>query len=181
MSSKIENKDEKFVCDVSKRDFMVLTASGVAAIGAASAVWPLVDSLNPSADVLAMSKIDVDLSQIAPGQALTVKWQGKPIFIKNRTKEEVEEARAVKPSELKDPEDDDQRVKKGYENWLVTIGICTHLGCVPIGNQGEYKGWFCPCHGSHYDSSGRIRKGPAPSNLEVPPYEFISDTKIRIG
>ena len=110
-----------------------------------------------------------------------MQWRGKPVFIKNRTAEEVAEANNVKASDLIDPETDEMRVKKGYENWLVTIGICTHLGCVPLEGQGEYKGWFCPCHGSVYDTSGRVRRGPAPLNLEVPPYEFISDTKIKIG
>ena len=164
-----------------RRDFMVLAASSVAAVGSACAMWPMVDSLNPAADTLAMSSIEVDLSNIAPGQTLTVKWRGKPIFIRNRTEAEVKEAEAVPMSELKDPEDDSARVKPGHSNWLVMIGICTHLGCVPIGGQGDYDGWFCPCHGSQYDGSGRIRKGPAPKNLEIPQYAFISDTKIKIG
>ncbi|XVN41238.1 MAG: ubiquinol-cytochrome c reductase iron-sulfur subunit [Rickettsia endosymbiont of Argas persicus] len=165
----------------SRRDFMVLTASSIAAVGAACTLWPLIDSLNPSADVLALSSIEVDLSNIAVGQTVTVKWQGKPVFITNRTPEKIAEARAVKMSELIDPEEDQARVKPGHDNWLVTIGICTHLGCVPLANQGDYDGWFCPCHGSQYDSSGRVRRGPAPLNLAVPPYTFISDKKIRIG
>lgn len=164
-----------------RRDFMTLTASGVAAVGAACAAWPLVDALNPSADVLAMSSIEVDISSIQPGHTMTVKWRGKPVFIRNRTAEEIKEAESAPMSDLKDPQADSARVKKGRENWLVTIGICTHLGCVPLTGKGEYEGWFCPCHGSDYDTSGRIRKGPAPLNLEVPPYEFISDTKIKIG
>lgn len=164
-----------------RRDFMVLTASSMAAIGGACAVWPLLDSLNPSQDVLAVSSIEVDISHIQPGQSMTVKWRGKPIFIRHRTDKEIEEAKSVKISELRDPEEDSARVLPGKEQWLVMIGICTHLGCVPIGGQGEYDGWLCPCHGSHYDSSGRIRKGPAPTNLEVPQYEFLSDTKIKIG
>lgn len=164
-----------------RRDFITLTASSMVAVGAACAAWPLVDSLNPSADVLAMSSIEVDLSQIQPGQTITVKWQGKPIFITNRTQEKIDEARDVKISELIDPELDQDRVKTGHDQWLITIGICTHLGCVPLANQGDYDGWFCPCHGSQYDSSGRVRKGPAPLNLAIPPYEFISDTKIKIG
>lgn len=166
---------------VTRRDFMVLTAGSMAAVGAACAAWPLVDSLNPSADVLALSSIEVDLSNIAPGQTHTVKWRGKPVFITNRTEKKIEEAKEAKLSDLPDPEPDEDRVKKGHEQWLVVIGVCTHLGCVPLANQGEYDGWFCPCHGSHYDSSGRIRKGPAPQNLHIPPYEFLSDTKIRIG
>jgi ubiquinol-cytochrome c reductase iron-sulfur subunit len=175
-----DNNEEK-PKDESRRDFVTVTAGSVAAVGAACSLWPLVDSLNPSADVLALASIEVDISSIQPGQSMTVKWRGKPIFIKNRTQEEIDEARKVELSQLPDPEEDQKRVKEGKDQWLVTVGICTHLGCVPIGNQGEYEGWFCPCHGSHYDSSGRIRKGPAPKNLEVPPYEFISDTKIKIG
>lgn len=177
MSQDNSNKDD----EITRRDFMVLTATSMTAVGAACAVWPLVDSLNPSADVLALSSIEVDISAVAPGQSKTVQWRGKPVFIKNRTAAEIAEANNVTVGDLVDPETDDMRVKKGHENWLVTIGICTHLGCVPLEGQGEYKGWFCPCHGSVYDTSGRIRKGPAPLNLEVPPYEFISDTKIKIG
>lgn len=171
------DKDEK----VTRRDFMTLTASSMAAVGVACAVWPLVDSLNPSADVLALSSIEVDISNIKPGQTLTVKWRGKPVFITHRTEAEIKEAQDVKLSDLRDPESDADRVKAGHTQWLITIGICTHLGCVPLPNQGEFDGWFCPCHGSHYDSSGRIRKGPAPLNLAIPAYEFISDTKVRIG
>jgi len=164
-----------------RRDFITLTASSMVVIGAACCAWPLVDSLNPSADILAISTIEVDLSHVEPGQTVTVKWQGKPVFITNRTKEKIDEARKVKLSELIDPETDEARVKAGHDQWLVTIGICTHLGCIPLANQGEYDGWFCPCHGSQYDSSGRVRRGPAPLNLAIPPYEFISDTKIKIG
>lgn len=164
-----------------RRDFMVLSATSIAAVGAVCTAWPLIDSLNPSADVLALSSIEVDLSNIAVGQTVTVKWQGKPVFITNRTPDKITEARNVKLSELIDPEADQDRVKAGHDNWLVTIGICTHLGCVPLANQGEYDGWFCPCHGSQYDSSGRVRRGPAPLNLAIPPYSFISDKKIRIG
>jgi ubiquinol-cytochrome c reductase iron-sulfur subunit len=164
-----------------RRDFMTVAASGVAAVGAVCSVFPLIDSLNPSADVLASSIVEVDLSSVVPGQTITVKWRGKPVFITHRTQQEINEARAVKLSDLPDPEADEARVKDKHEQWLVVIGICTHLGCVPIGHKGDYNGWFCPCHGSHYDTSGRIRLGPAPSNLAVPNYEFISDTKIRIG
>jgi len=164
-----------------RRDFITLTASSVAAVGAACAAWPLVDSLNPSADVLALSSVEVDISKVEPGHTITIKWRGKPVFIRNRTEEEIKEAKDVNLVDLPDPETDDQRVKKGHEKWLITVGICTHLGCVPLSNKGDYQGWFCPCHGSHYDTSGRVRKGPAPLNLAVPPYEFISDTKIRIG
>jgi len=176
-----ENENNNNPADESKRDFMVLTASSVTAIGAACATWPLIDSLNPSADVLALSSIEVDLSKVFPGQTITVKWRGKPVFIRHRTDEEISQAKAVPLSELKDPQTDDQRIKPGHEKWLVNIGICTHLGCVPLDHQGDYNGWFCPCHGSHYDTAGRIRKGPAPANLEIPPYDFITDSKIRIG
>jgi ubiquinol-cytochrome c reductase iron-sulfur subunit len=144
------------VPDEKRRDFMVLTAAAMGGVGAAAAVWPLIDTMNPSAEVLAVSSIEQDLSGIKPGQSLKVMWRGKPVFIRHRTPEEIAE-------------------------WLVTLGICTHLGCVPLGNAGEYGGWLCPCHGSHYDLSGRIRKGPAPKNLEVPEYSFITDTMIRIG
>lgn len=167
--------------NVTRRDFMVLTAASMTAVGAACTVWPLIDSLNPSSDVLASSSIEVDISNVTPGKSLVVKWQGKPVFIRHRTGEEIENSKNTPLADLKDPETDEQRVKLGHEQWLVVIGICTHLGCVPIGDQGEYDGWFCPCHGSVYDTAGRIRKGPAPLNLEVPPYEFISDTKIKIG
>lgn len=164
-----------------RRDFITLTANSMAVIGAVCCAWPLIDSLNPSADILAISSIEIDISHIEPGQTATVKWQGKPVFITNRTKEKIDEARETKLSELIDPETDEARVKLGHDQWLVTIGICTHLGCIPLANQGEYNGWFCPCHGSQYDSSGRVRRGPAPLNLAIPPYEFISDTKIKIG
>ena len=167
--------------NITRRDFMTLTATSMTAIGAACVAWPLLDSLNPSSDVLALSSIEVDLAHIKPGQTVTVKWRGKPIFISNRTPEKIAEARSVDIKDLRDPETDQHRVKAGHDQWLVTIGICTHLGCVPLANQGDYDGWFCPCHGSHYDSSGRVRRGPAPLNLEVPAYEFISDTKIKIG
>ena len=164
-----------------RRDFVTLTASSLAAVGVACSAWPLVDSLNPSADVLALSSIEVDISSIEPGHTMTVKWRGKPVFIRNRTEEEIKEARETPMSALVDPQEDSARVKAGHDKWLITIGICTHLGCVPLANKGDYLGWFCPCHGSHYDTSGRIRKGPAPLNLVIPPYEFISDTKVRIG
>jgi ubiquinol-cytochrome c reductase iron-sulfur subunit len=138
------------------------------------------------ASTQALASIEVDLTPIKEGQAITAMWRGKPIFIRNRTKEEIEKARAVPLSDLPDPEADAKRVKARHDNWLVMVGICTHLGCIPKGqsmtdNKGDYGGWFCPCHGSHYDTSGRVRQGPAPRNLAVPPYEFVSDTKIRIG
>lgn len=164
-----------------RRDFMVLTASAIAGIGTAIAMWPFVDSMNPSADVLALASIEVDISSITPGQSIKVMWRGKPVFIRRRTEEEIDAANNVNLAELVDPEPDAARVKKGHEEWLITVGVCTHLGCVPLVNQGEYNGWFCPCHGSVYDTSGRIRKGPAPKNLLVPDYAFLSDTVVRIG
>lgn len=163
-----------------RRDFIVLAASATAAIGGATAVWPFIDSLNPAADVLAMAATEIDISSIEPGQIITVVWRGKPVFIRRRTEKEIEEAKAVPINDLPDPQSDEERTKKGEEEWLVLVGICTHLGCVPLGNKGDYNGWFCPCHGSHYDTSGRIRKGPAPSNMAVPPYE-INNNIIKIG
>ncbi|WP_341702725.1 ubiquinol-cytochrome c reductase iron-sulfur subunit [Ferrovibrio sp.] len=162
-----------------RRDFIVVAASAFGAVGAAAAVWPFIDQMNPSADVLALSSTEVDLSQIAAGQSVTILWRGKPVFVRHRTEAEIATARKDDTADLKDPEKDEARVKK--PEWLVMMGVCTHLGCVPLGQQGEYGGWFCPCHGSHYDTSGRIRKGPAPLNLPVPEYTFLTDTRIRIG
>jgi ubiquinol-cytochrome c reductase iron-sulfur subunit len=169
-----------------RRDFLVIAANTFAAVGTALAMWPFIAQMNPDASMQAVASIEVDLAPVATGQAITAMWRGKPIFIRNRTKDEIEQARAVPLSELPDPEPDARRVKKGKENWLVMIGICTHLGCIPKGqrptdDKGDYGGWFCPCHGSHYDTSGRVRRGPAPRNLAVPPYEFVSDSKIKIG
>ncbi len=143
--------------------------------------WPLVDQMNPDASTLALASIELDLSSIEVGQSVTVKWRGKPVFVRRRTASEIEEAKAVPLEDLKDPQSDAERVKEGHEEWLVMIGVCTHLGCIPVGEAGDYKGWFCPCHGSHYDTAGRIRKGPAPENLIVPDYAFLSDTLIKIG
>ena len=165
----------------SRRDFMVMAATSTAAIGAACALWPLVDSMNPSAEVLALSTIEIDISNIKVGSSQTFKWRGKPIFVKRRTADEIAAAKSADHSKLPDPDSDAHRTKPGHEEWLILIGICTHLGCVPLGNQGEYSGWFCPCHGSVYDTSGRIRKGPAPKNLEVPPYVFLNEKIIKIG
>ena len=167
-----------------RRDFLILTGSALGAVGAAIAVWPLIDSMNPASDTLALATTEVDLSPIQLGQRLTVPWRGKPVFIDHRTPEAIEAARAVQLQELPDPQPDADRVKR--PEWLVMVGVCTHLGCIPLGqnpgdDRGEFGGWFCPCHGSAYDTSGRIRRGPAPTNLVVPPYEFISDTAIRIG
>lgn len=170
--------------DGNRRDFLFLLTGAVGAVGAAAFAWPLVDQMNPAADVLALASTDVDLSPIPAGMAITVKWRGQPVFVRHRTEKEIEEAQAVGLGELRDPETDTQRAERS--EWLVVVGICTHLGCVPVGNRptesrGDFGGWFCPCHGSHYDTSGRIRRGPAPLNLPVPPYEFVADTLIRIG
>ena len=172
--------------DATKRDFLKLLTGSAAVIGAASLVWPFIDSMNPARDTLALSSIDVDLAPVAEGQAITVVWRGKPIFVRNRTADEVKQAASVPLRDLNDPQADGARVKPGHDKWLVVIGICTHLGCVPLGNKttemrGDFGGWFCPCHGSQYDTSGRIRKGPAPANLGVPPYAFTTDSKIKIG
>jgi ubiquinol-cytochrome c reductase iron-sulfur subunit len=164
-----------------RRDFITLAAGATAGIGAACAAFPLVNSMQPAADVLALSSTEVNLANVQPGQTITVMWRGKPVFIRRRTAEEIKEAVEQSVSDLPDPQKDSERVQKGKEEWLVVVGVCTHLGCVPMAGQGDYKGWFCPCHGSHYDTSGRIRKGPAPLNLPVPEYTFINDTTIKIG
>jgi len=144
-------------------------------------VWPLVDQMNPSADTLALASIEYDVSKVAEGQEVTIKWQGKPVFVRHRTPKEIAEAKAGDTADLRDPQKDEERVKAGKAEWLILVGTCTHLGCVPLFGQGDYGGWFCPCHGSVYDTSGRIRKGPAPKNLAVPTYDFLSDTKVKIG
>ncbi|MCU0888243.1 MAG: ubiquinol-cytochrome c reductase iron-sulfur subunit [Rubritepida sp.] len=170
--------------EVTKRDFLKLTTTAFAVVGVGAIAWPFVSYMAPSRDVLALASTEVDLSPIAEGQSVTVMWRGKPVFVRNRTPKEIEEARAVPLAQLKDPATDQSRIQR--DPWLVVVGVCTHLGCVPLGQKptdpkGDYDGWFCPCHGSHYDSSARIRKGPAPSNLEVPTYSFMSDKQIRIG
>ncbi|WP_119677551.1 ubiquinol-cytochrome c reductase iron-sulfur subunit [Indioceanicola profundi] len=167
-----------------RRDFIYLAAAATGAVGAAAAIWPFIDSMNPAADTLALASTEVDLTPIAEGQAITITWRGKPVFIRHRTAEEIEAARSVNLAELVDPQPDEERVVE--PQWLVMVGVCTHLGCVPLGQKtgdakGDYGGWFCPCHGSHYDTSGRIRRGPAPANLVVPEYEFLSESRIRIG
>ena len=167
-----------------RRDFLYLATGAVAAVGVASVAWPFIDSMNPAADTLALAQIDVDLSPIQVGQSITVTWRGKPVFIRRRTEEEIASAQSVNLAELRDPEPDSARVKQ--PQWLVMVGICTHLGCVPLGQKstdpkGDYGGWFCPCHGSHYDTAGRIRRGPAPLNLALPEYAFLTDTSIRVG
>ena len=172
--------------DVTKRDFLKLVTGATAGIGVAAVAWTFIDYMNPSKDVLAVSSVEIDLSPIALGSGITVMWQGKPIFIRHRTPQEITEAQNVNLSELRDPQTDQSRVKPGHDQWIVLIGICTHLGCIPLGNKptdmrGEWGGWFCPCHGSQYDTSGRIRKGPAPLDLFLPPYAFTSDTRVKIG
>ena len=188
------------VDDANRRDFLVLAGNAFAAIGAASLIWPFVQQMNPDASTKALGSVEIDLASIKPGQVIAPMWRGKPLFIRKRTKEEIVAAEKVALADLPDsdsrnssfpqgnpmPAIDANRVKKGHEDWLVLVGICTHLGCIPKGQvlgdaRGDYGGWFCPCHGSHYDTAGRVRKGPAPRNLEVPPYEFVSDTKIKIG
>ncbi len=167
-----------------RRDFLYLATAAVGAYGTAAVVWPFIDQMNPSADVLALSETEVDISAIEVGQSVTVTWRGKPVFIRRRTGEEIAAAEQANPEDLPDPQSDADRVQKS--EWLILVGVCTHLGCIPLGQRvadprGEFGGWFCPCHGSHYDTSGRIRKGPAPPNLEVPAYQFLTDTLVRIG
>ena len=188
--------------EVNRRDFLYIATGAVGAVGAALTAWPFINQMNPDASVLALASVEVDLAPIAEGLAITIKWRGNPVFIRHRTPAEIKAAKAVNIDELPDPmarsanvkdgepATDVNRVVGGKENIIVMMGVCTHLGCVPIGNEGDYAvvegaaktgGWFCPCHGSHYDTAGRIRRGPAPENLPVPPYAYINDTKIRIG
>ena len=164
-----------------RRDFIYVATAAVATVGVGAVVWPVINQMNPDASVLAMASTEFDLSGVEEGASVTIKWRGSPVFVRHRTAQEVEEARATPLSDLKDPETDEHRVKEGHEAILVMVGLCTHLGCVPVGESGEFGGWYCPCHGSQYDTSGRIRKGPAPKNLVVPPYKFLSDTVIQIG
>ena len=169
-----------------RRDFINIAAVSFAGVGAVAVAIPLVSQMSPSADVLAMASTEVDISKIAPGQAIKTSWRKQPVFVRNLTPQEIAAAKAVPLSELRDPQTLDERTKPGKENWLITLGVCTHLGCVPLGaaegeNKGDFGGYFCPCHGSHYDTAARIRKGPAPKNLVVPPYDFTSDTVVTIG
>lgn len=169
-----------------RRDFLKLATGAFAGVGVVVVAWPFVHSMNPSQDVLALASTEVELGPIAEGQAITVMWRGRPVFVRRRTAAEIQEARAVPVSELRDPAPDSARHKPGKEQWLVVLGVCTHLGCVPLGQKptdarGDFNGWFCPCHGSHYDTAGRIRRGPAPANLAIPEYTFTSDTRIRVG
>ncbi|MAF68799.1 MAG: ubiquinol-cytochrome c reductase iron-sulfur subunit [Micavibrio sp.] len=179
---KISDNDKKE--EPTRRDFLYLTAASMGAVAVGSIAWPLVNQMSPAKDTLALATTEVDIAPVEVGQAITVMWRGAPVFIRHRTDEEIMKARSVKLADLRDPQTDEERVQK--EKWLVMTGICTHLGCVPLGQKpsdpkGDYNGWFCPCHGSHYDTSGRIRKGPAPTNLVIPPYEFTGDTVVKIG
>jgi ubiquinol-cytochrome c reductase iron-sulfur subunit len=183
---------------VNRRDFIHIAAAAFTGAGAVAALWPLIDQMNPDASALSLASVEIDLAPVKPGQAITIMWRGKPVFIRNRTPEEVKSAQDVNVEDLRDPyarvldkpentpATDAERTKAGHENWLIAIGICTHLGCIPKGQRpgdarGDWGGWFCPCHGSHYDTAARIRKGPAPRNLDIPPYLFLTDTKIKIG
>jgi ubiquinol-cytochrome c reductase iron-sulfur subunit len=179
--------------DVSRRDFLLIATGAFAAVGLAATLWPFIDQMNPDAGALALASIDVDIAAVEPGQAITVMWRGKPVFIRHRTDQEMQEAKAVPLGELKDPlarnanldasapATDENRAAPDKEPFLIMVGICTHLGCVPLGQQGAFGGWFCPCHGSSYDTAGRIRLGPAPENMAIPPFAFTTDTTVRIG
>ena len=180
--------------DHNRRDFLYIATGMAGVVGVGAAAWPFIDQMRPDASTLALATIDVDVSAIEPGMSVTAKWRGKPVFIRNRTEAEINEAQAVQLANLKDPvarndnlgtdaeaTDVARSAGEGKENWIVMIGSCTHLGCVPLGQAGDFGGWFCPCHGSHYDTAGRIRTGPAPENLHIPNFEFISDTVVRIG
>ncbi|AQS61155.1 Ubiquinol-cytochrome c reductase iron-sulfur subunit [Rhizobium rhizogenes] len=192
MSEHVTNHDASG--EPTRRDFLYLVTGMTGVVGAAAVAWPFIDQMRPDASTLALASIEVDVAAVEPGMSLTVKWRGKPIFIRNRTEKEIEEAKAVALGDLKDPvarnaniavdaqaTDIDRSAGEGKENWIVMIGSCTHLGCVPLGQAGDFGGWFCPCHGSHYDTAGRIRKGPAPENLAIPTFAFTSDTVIKIG
>ena len=184
MAKTSSQSNKEAVPQKSRRDFIVVATYAMGAIGAGAVAWPLIDQMNPAADTLALASIEVDVSKIEEGQSITLKWRGKPVFIRHRTADEISRADEVALTDLRDPQTDAERAEK--PEFLVLLGVCTHLGCVPLGQKvgevkGEYDGWFCPCHGSHYDTSGRIRKGPAPLNLEIPPYSFVSDQVVKIG
>ena len=165
-----------------RRDFLFTATYTIGAVGLGATIWPFIDQMNPDRSVQALATTEVDVSSVEPGKTITVLWRGKPVFLKRRTQEEIDDARSVSLKELKDPQKDEERVKEGKEEWLVMLGVCTHLGCVPLSDKGDYKGgWFCPCHGSHYDTAGRIRKGPAPRNLDIPIAKFVGDDIIKLG
>ncbi|MCJ7422045.1 ubiquinol-cytochrome c reductase iron-sulfur subunit [Sphingomicrobium astaxanthinifaciens] len=181
-----EDKTDGAGDGVRRRDFLDIAAVSFGAVGVGAVAFPLLNQMSPPADVLALASIEVDISKVERGQAIKTSWRKQPVFIRNLTEAEIAEANAVPLSALREPQTLAERTKEGKQNWLVTMGVCTHLGCVPLGaaegeNKGDYDGYFCPCHGSHYDTAGRIRKGPAPTNLVVPDFEFVSDTLIRIG
>ena len=178
VSIKVVDKEQKEET-TERRDFLFTASYALGAVGVGVAVWPLIDQMNPDASVKALATTEVDVSTVGLGKTITVLWRGKPVFIRRRTQEEISKAQNVNLSELIDPQKDEDRVKKS--EWLIMTGVCTHLGCVPLGEKGDFGGWFCPCHGSHYDTSGRIRKGPAPTNLEIPKYEFVDNNTIKIG
>ena len=178
VSIKVVDKEQKKETS-ERRDFLFTASYALGAVGVGAAVWPLIDQMNPDASVKALATTEVDISTVGLGKTITVLWRGKPVFIRRRTQEEISKAQNVNLSELIDPQKDEDRVKKS--EWLIMTGVCTHLGCVPLGEKGDFGGWFCPCHGSHYDTSGRIRKGPAPTNLEIPKYEFVDNNTIKIG
>ena len=177
MNTKVESPETR--PDPSRRDILYIATGAAAAAAVGGVVWPLIAQMNPDASTRALASTEVDLSPIPEGQIVTVKWRGKPVFVRHRTADEIKAAEGVELTALPDPQPDNARVQK--PQWLVVVGVCTHLGCIPTGKEGEFNGWFCPCHGSTYDVSGRIRSGPAPSNLEVPDYAFLTDTKIKIG
>jgi ubiquinol-cytochrome c reductase iron-sulfur subunit len=179
-----ESAETPGATEETRRDFLYLATTAVGVVGIAAAAWPFIHSMNPAADVLALASTEVDLSPIEVGQGVVVKWRGKPVFIRHRSAEEISAAEADDGAEMRYPEPDSERVER--PEWLILVGVCPHLGCVPLGQKpgdpkGDWGGWFCPCHGSHFDSSGRIRKGPSPANLPVPGYVFLDDTTIRIG
>ena len=173
----VDNENNKKIGE--RRNFLFTASYALGAVGVCASIWPLIDQMNPDASVKALATTEVDISNVGLGKTITILWRGKPVFIRRRTQEEINEAQNVKLEKLKDPQKDEDRVKK--PEWLVMVGVCTHLGCVPLGNKGDFNGWFCPCHGSHYDTSGRIRKGPAPTNLKIPKYEFVDSSTIKIG
>ena len=178
VSIKVVDKEQKKETS-ERRDFLFTASYALGAVGVGAAVWPLIDQMNPDASVKALATTEVDISTVGLGKTITVLWRGKPVFIRRRTQEEISKAQNVNLKELIDPQKDEDRVKKS--EWLIMTGVCTHLGCIPLGDKGDFGGWFCPCHGSHYDTSGRIRKGPAPTNLEIPKYEFVDNNTIKIG
>ena len=183
-TSNPDHADEGGESGGTRRDVLTYAVYAFAGVGAIPLAWPFIDSLNPAADTLAVSTVEIDLSPVEPGQAITVMWRGSPVFVRRRTEEEIAAAEQVSLDDLPDPEADSDRVQR--KEWLILVGVCTHLGCVPQGQRptevrGEFGGWFCSCHGSVYDTSGRIRSGPAPTNLPVPPYEFLDDNRILVG